>query len=126
MLNDVYDWHDEEPENEPDWDPSSGVWFKSEIFTDIPMDPGYDPNDYSNPNWCGRGNILVRVSTNDNLDQGYPTEYAMWSNRFQSLKEAVKDTGGTRRGWNGAKIEVYLDGEVLTEEAAQTILEKEK
>jgi hypothetical protein len=106
--------YSEEYDEEPD-DPEDGLgtWSKNEIFSET------DPNAFVDEDVVGRGPVLVRMSTNDNYDVGYPSEYASWYCRYATVKDAVKSVGVCRYGFAGCKVDVFLDGERLTREMAE-------
>lgn len=64
----------------------------------------YDLN--TNPD----GSVDGRCWTNDNRDQGYPSETASWDVHYHTVDEALKRTGRSHRGWIGSIVTVYLDG----------------
>jgi hypothetical protein len=57
------------------------------------------------------GKISVHSMTNDDEDKGYPTEDAEWTLTYPNLEAAKKIVGVSRTGFNGCKVEVFLDGE---------------
>lgn len=59
------------------------------------------------------GMIRGVASTNDNLDKGYPSEYAEWEVRYLSRSEMEKQTGKSHTGVWGCEVLVYLDGEKI-------------
>jgi hypothetical protein len=63
--------------------------------------------------WERGGRAVVTESTNDNLDKGYPTEYACWETTWPTLEAALKHTGKSRTGCLGAEVLVYLNGEKI-------------
>jgi hypothetical protein len=56
------------------------------------------------------GRIEATFETNDNLDRGYPTEFATWKDTFKSLDSFARTAGFTRTGALGAVVDVELDG----------------
>lgn len=58
------------------------------------------------------GNVTVYHSTNDNLDLGYPSEYASWETYPKTIEQALKVSGKSRQGI-GCKVDVYLNGEKI-------------
>lgn len=59
------------------------------------------------------GAVRGRCWTNDNLDQGYPSEEASWEVSYRDREHALKSTGGTHQGCNGCSVEVFIDGKLL-------------
>lgn len=59
----------------------------------------------------GDGSIKGIADTNDNLDQGYPTEWAEWPVRYKDYEAMARQTGLSHIGINGCSVEVYLDGQ---------------
>ena len=60
------------------------------------------------------GTIDVFAYTNDNLDLGYPNEYAAWSYVVKNNEEFFQRVGGkTRTGCSGIKVTIILDGKVI-------------
>lgn len=57
------------------------------------------------------GRIRAYHATNDNLDRGYPTEYAEWTTTYRSLEGFRILCGVTRVGVLGCRVTVTLDGE---------------
>ena len=57
------------------------------------------------------GSIEGRAETNDNLDRGYPTEFADWPVKYRDEHEMLRRTGGTHIGINGCQVTVILDGQ---------------
>ena len=57
------------------------------------------------------GKVSVVHSTNDNLDRGYPSEYATWTETYKSVDEALSFTGKSRTGVVGCIVEVYVNNE---------------
>ena len=57
------------------------------------------------------GRVMAYVSTNDNLDLGYPSEYASWTTRYSSAESFRQHAGYTRVGILGCRVTVTLDGE---------------
>lgn len=96
-MTEIY-WNPPDPEPPENYDhdpePLSQVWFKYEIEE-------------------RENDIIVYESTNDNLDQGYPSEYAAWDLTFKTLESALKHTGKSRTGINGAEVTVSLNGEKI-------------
>lgn len=68
-----------------------GAWFDYDIY-----DAGID-------------GIIVECSTNDNLDRGYPSEYARWTERYKTVEEALKRTGKSRTGVSGTIVTVRVN-----------------
>lgn len=64
---------------------------------------------FSNPD----GTVTACVSTNDNLDTGYPSEFAEWTTRIKSVEEFHRRYGKSRTGCSGVEVEVFLDGKQL-------------
>lgn len=58
------------------------------------------------------GPVAVDEITNDNLDQGWASEQASWSNTFDTLEAALKHTGKSRQGIS-CRVEVYLNGQKI-------------
>ena len=56
------------------------------------------------------GQIEVQVSTNDNLDLGYPSEYSQWSYVCKNREAFDKRCGKSHYGCSGIKVMVMLDG----------------
>jgi hypothetical protein len=62
------------------------------------------------------GLIAGMTSTNDNLDTGYPGEYADWKVEYKDKASMLKAlSGGSHIGISGVHVEVYLDGEEVGE-----------
>jgi hypothetical protein len=60
------------------------------------------------------GTIDVFAYTNDNLDLGYPNEYAEWSYIVKNKAAFFQRVGGKSRiGCSGIKVTVKLDGKVV-------------
>jgi hypothetical protein len=79
-----------------------------------------DPEDDPAP-WyrvCGTtnddGTIHAVIETNDNLDRGYPTEYARWEDTYKSLSSFRNCSGFSRQGCLGTVVEIELDGQNFT------------
>lgn len=60
--------------------------------------------------WEHGDKVIVYESTNDNLDTGYPSEYASWTTRFKNTEDALKHTGKSRTGIFGSEVTVTLNG----------------
>lgn len=80
-------------------------------------DPYDEPIEPQEPRPWSRFDIVtidngcfVYWSTNDDLDHGYPSEYASDTYRFDSVEEALDFTGRSRFGVL-ADVTVTLDGE---------------
>lgn len=58
------------------------------------------------------GAISGTCWTNDNLDQGWPSESATWDVSYRDRAEALKRTGGTHQGI-ASFVEVFLDGALI-------------
>lgn len=59
--------------------------------------------------------VVLYTETNDNLDYGYPTEFAKWSDTYtgpDALAKAKRHTGVSRQGV-GHRVYVTLDGETI-------------
>lgn len=54
--------------------------------------------------------ILITEFTNDNLDLGYPSEFATWQSEYPDLESALKRTGKSHTGISGILVEVFLNG----------------
>ena len=61
---------------------------------------------HSNPD----GSIVGRVSTNDNLDHGVPSEDATWDVRYDNRAAMEHGTGKSHVGISGVVVQVFLDG----------------
>lgn len=59
------------------------------------------------------GAIRVRCETNDNRDEGYPTEWAEWETTCKSRMDFDRAYGVSRTGSYGTKVDVFLDGQKL-------------
>lgn len=59
------------------------------------------------------GSIVGDAETNDDLDQGVPTEWAQWQVRYRSYDDMRRQTGLTHVGCNGCRVQVYLDGKQI-------------
>lgn len=57
------------------------------------------------------GSIAGRVWTNDNLDQGHPSQEAEWEVKYSGFDHMRRSTGLTHAGMNGCLVEVFLDGQ---------------
>jgi hypothetical protein len=57
----------------------------------------------------GDGSIQGLADTNDNLDQGRPTEWAEWPVRYKDYQAMARQSGLSHVGINGCSVEVYLD-----------------
>lgn len=72
--------------------------------------------------WGDEESCVAYVFTNDNLDTGYPGEWAEWTVKFlarnarSALDLALEHTGVTRRTWGGV-VSVYCNGYPVTEES---------
>lgn len=84
-------WHESHDE-----DGFDVAWSTYDIYTD------------SGPDREGN-TVLVRSATNDDLDQGFPTQYASWDLWFKDREAALKHTGRTRLGV-GHRVFVELNG----------------
>lgn len=62
---------------------------------------------YTNPD----GSIRATESTNDNLDHGYPSEFAEWERFFRNRAQFDSQAGRSRVGCSGIEVTVILDGE---------------
>ncbi|MFK4705736.1 hypothetical protein ABIC83_002575 [Roseateles asaccharophilus] len=62
------------------------------------------------------GKVAGRAWTNDNLDQGEPSEEADWDVKYESVAKAIETTGGTHVGCSGCQVNVYLDGQLVDRE----------
>lgn len=62
---------------------------------------------YTNPD----GSIRATESTNDNLDRGYPSEFAEWERNFRTRSMFDSQVGKSRIGCSGVVVDVYLDGQ---------------
>ncbi len=56
-----------------------------------------------------KGGVKAVHSTNDNLDEGWASEYATWETEYSSLEEAKKVCGKTRKGIL-CDVTVYING----------------
>ena len=94
IYDDEYDeYYDDEPYFE---EPGGGAWTHTELRT--------------NPD----GSITGITTTNDNLDRGYPTEFASWPERFANI-EALAQRYPRRGEWtgiSGIEVTITLDGEI--------------
>jgi hypothetical protein len=59
------------------------------------------------------GAIEGVVWTNDNLDEGVPSEEATWHVRYCSRDDAERATGKSHTGISGVIVEVILDGKQI-------------
>jgi hypothetical protein len=59
------------------------------------------------------GEITGECSTNDNRDQGFASESAIWPVRFKNYETMEKQTGLSHIGINGCEVKVFLDGKLL-------------
>lgn len=60
----------------------------------------------------GQPGAEIRCSTNDDNDDGFPDgDIAEWTLKFDTVEEALKHAGKTRRGFYGQPVTVTLDGE---------------
>ncbi len=59
------------------------------------------------------GSIRGQCWTNDNKDQGWPSEEAQWEVRYRDYAHMRQATGLSHIGISGVRVEVYLDGERL-------------
>ena len=60
------------------------------------------------------GKIEGQCSTNDNLDTGYPNEYADWKVSYKDKASMLKNlSGGSHVGISGVRVSVELDGDEL-------------
>jgi hypothetical protein len=59
------------------------------------------------------GTIDVFVETNDNLDMGYPNEYATWNFKCKDRKAFDDRCGKTRVGCSGIRVFINLDGKAV-------------
>jgi len=59
------------------------------------------------------GSVSVHVSTNDNLDQGWPSEHAEWDSSCRSVLAFLKQHGISRTGCLGCEVTVTLDGQEM-------------
>ena len=76
------------------------AWSTYEIYPDSGPGPGRWAN-------CS---VLIVCSTNDDLDEGYPSLYSTWDLWYENIEAAIKHTGKTRRGV-GHRVYVELNGE---------------
>jgi hypothetical protein len=56
------------------------------------------------------GKIRARCETNDNLDRGYPSEYASWELTWPSLAVFLRHVGGGSHQGVGCTVTVTVDG----------------
>lgn len=61
------------------------------------------------------GSVSVHVSTNDNLDKGWPSEQAEWDSSCRSVLAFLKQYGTSRVGCVGCEVTVTLNGTRLHE-----------
>jgi len=59
------------------------------------------------------GRITGTCQTNDNLDRGYPTEFAEWPVEYRDYAHMAHRTGLSHVGISGVVVSVYLDGKQL-------------
>jgi len=59
------------------------------------------------------GTIDVFVETNDNLDLGYPNEFASWKFTCKNKEAFDKRCGKSHYGCSGIKVTVKLDGKEI-------------
>jgi hypothetical protein len=66
------------------------------------------------------GYARMHTSTNDNLDRGYPSEYASWTDELRptehhpdALARACRYAGVSRVGISGIEVEVYVNGQLV-------------
>lgn len=57
------------------------------------------------------GSATIYSETNDNLDSGYPSEYARWSTNWANAKSALEYAGKSRIGCMGAVVTVTVNGD---------------
>lgn len=93
------------PYDEPDEDDGLATWQTYDVVPD------------------GAGGAHVHAATNDNLDTGYPSEFAEWHLHFRRLADALRHTGVCRTGVSGVRVTVTLNGERLTEAGRDAALE---
>lgn len=70
--------------------------------------------------------VVVHAWTNDNLDEGRPSETASWDITFASLEKALSHTGGTRTEPDGQAVTVYLDEVQISQEQAVQLKEAQQ
>ena len=84
------------------------------IIEDEELDDVYDDLPVSWMRWdCHSqddGQIFGRVSTNDDRDAGYPTEYADWEVRYKNMDDFLKHCSNGSGPGVAMRREVYLDG----------------
>jgi hypothetical protein len=59
------------------------------------------------------GSVQVWCETNDNLDRGYPSEYAAWELAYPDRRAFLRGVGGGSRQGIGCQVTVTLDGREL-------------
>ena len=59
------------------------------------------------------GAIEGTAWTNDNRDEGIPSEEASWPVKYRSRADAERSTGKSHIGISGVIVEVFLDGQKI-------------